>query len=153
MRFFGVILALLVVATPAYASRKPVRAKPYQVHTVPLAGTNGATEIIHERSPLRDEAVFHAEPQLFGPGAVMLFEIFSDAKDGRVERFRCVALYDVAECLGTPVRIRYLPKDERIVLRVTVQHAISDAGAVLVAEAKSKTALPEDATAQRPQGM
>ena len=68
-----------------------------------------------KRTSEKEYATFSAEPLLIDSGAFTLFEIRSVAEAGSVPRWRCVARDGVAECLGAPVRIRYLP-DERIVL-------------------------------------
>lgn len=73
-------------------------------------------QIVRERSPGKSYATFIADPYLIDSGAAVIFEVRSVAKTGSVLRWRCVARDDVAECLGAPVKVRYLPKDEKIVL-------------------------------------
>jgi hypothetical protein len=84
------------------------------------------------RSFGRKNAVFHAEPQAIAPDAVLVFEVASEGK----LRWRCIAVDDVAECLGAPVRIPYQKTDE--VLRMSVQAVPRDTpkGSELVREAK-----------------
>jgi hypothetical protein len=73
-------------------------------------------EIVVERKRTEGKtfATFTAEPKLLDAGSVMVFEASSVASSGVVPRWRCVATYDVAECLGAPVKIAYLPADEAI---------------------------------------
>lgn len=74
-----------------------------------------------ERARTRDRKAvrFFAEPQRFDPGAVMMFEIHSHQAGARIERWTCVALEDVSECLGAPVRVPFLARDHKIVLTMT----------------------------------
>lgn len=74
-----------------------------------------------ERARTRDRKAvrFFADPQRFDSGAVMLFEIHSHQAHARVERWSCVALEDVSECLGAPVRVPFLARDHKIVLTMT----------------------------------
>jgi hypothetical protein len=77
--------------------------------------------IIRERQPGAVSAMFVAEPRLLGEGAIMVFQVDSIAPTGVVPRWRCIAQHDVAECLGAPVRFRFLPADQRIVLTATLR--------------------------------
>lgn len=72
--------------------------------------------IVRTRSPGQRAATFYADPQLIEASAVLLFEIKSKQGAHEVSRWRCLAVHDVAECLGAPVRIRYLPSDSALVL-------------------------------------
>jgi hypothetical protein len=76
--------------------------------------------VVRKRTEGKTFATFTAEPRLLDDGSVMVFEIASVAPGGEVPRWRCVATYDVAECLGTPVEIRYLPTDEEIRLTAKI---------------------------------
>jgi hypothetical protein len=80
-------------------------------------------KIVRKRTEGKTYALFTAEPQLIDKGAVMLIEIKSVSGAGAVPRWRCVAVHDVAECLGVPVKIAYLPSDDRIVLTATLKPA------------------------------
>ena len=71
--------------------------------------------IVRERTN-GDVATFSAEPQLLERGTKMVIEVYTVAQKGSVLRFRCEAKNDVAECLGTPVRVHWLPSDEKAVL-------------------------------------
>ena len=80
--------------------------------------------VVRERSPGKSFATFAADPQPLEPGSQMVFEIRSESgSGGTTPRWRCVASRDVAECLGAPVRIRYLSGDRRIVLSLRVRPA------------------------------
>lgn len=61
-------------------------------------------------------ATFSAEPALLERGTKMVIEVYTVAEVGSVLRFRCEARNDVAECLGTPVRVHWLPQDDKAVL-------------------------------------
>jgi len=78
-------------------------------------------EIVRERTEGMSFATFYAEPKLLEEGVAVVFTAVSVAKTGVVPRWRCVARRDIAECLGRPLKLRYLPNDERIILRVVVQ--------------------------------
>lgn len=87
---------------------------------VPLVRYHQAMTLVRPRTEGRRFASFEAEPNLLTPGSAMVFEIYSMAPTGVVPRWRCVAVHDVADCLGTPVKVRYLPKDEKVVLKATL---------------------------------
>jgi hypothetical protein len=127
--------------------RRVIRSVPQRVTALELDPEKGYAELVHERAPMRPDAVFHADPQLIDPNAVILFQAFSESSGSPTERWRCIAVDDVAECLGAPVSIRYRPSDERVVLRLTVHHRESGEGTTLVAEAK--TNKPELASASK----
>lgn len=71
--------------------------------------------IVRERTN-GDVASFSAEPVLLERGTALVIEVYTMGPQGAVSRFRCEAQNDVAECLGTPVRVHWLPSDERAVL-------------------------------------
>jgi len=48
--------------------------------------------------------------------SVLLLTVESVGKDARFERWRCVALASIEECLSEKQSFRFLPTDERIVL-------------------------------------
>ena len=76
--------------------------------------------IVRERTGQRIYATFSADPQLLTPGSAAVFEARSVSDQGAVSRWRCVARHDVAECLGRPLRLRYLPGDVAITLKVEI---------------------------------
>lgn len=87
---------------------------------VPLVRYHQATTVVRSRTEGHRFATFEAEPTLLTTGSAMVFEIFSMAPSGVVPRWRCVALHDVADCLGIPVKVQYLPNDEKVVLKATL---------------------------------
>lgn len=123
-------LACLLVSTTALAAepevsaeapdildgRAPVEPADQRAHTLSFDRYHEALEVERPRTDGKEFATFSAEPQLIQPGAQVVLEIRSEAEAGSVLRWRCVAVHDVAECLGAPVRVRYLPEDARIVL-------------------------------------
>jgi hypothetical protein len=133
-----IAVALLTPASFAAegSDRKPLRSVPERVTALKLDPTRTYVELVHNRAPLETEAVFHADPQVIEPNAVILFQAFSQASTGSIERYRCVAIHDIAECLGVPVKIAYLPNDERVVMRISMQNRESNAGGLLLAERK-----------------
>ena len=102
--------------TAKLEKRIPVKAGQLRGSTFDLDRYHSQMEVVRVRTAGKDFATFVAEPKLLDPGAVMIFEIRSVAKTGSVRRWKCVAENDVAECLGKPVRIRYLPADDKVVL-------------------------------------
>ncbi len=126
------ILAFAAFATPAHAE-EPARAPAEKVEDgvsqraplqriearrthLGLDQYHNAITIVRKRSPGKLYASFHADPKLLDEGAVVIFQVRSVADTGVVQRWRCLAFDDVAECLGAPIRFRYLPADTEIVL-------------------------------------
>ena len=98
------------------ARRAPLKAAVLRGTSFNLERYHSQIEVVRMRTVGKDFASFVAEPRLLDRGSVMIFEIRSVAKTGSVKRWSCVAQNDIAECLGKPVRIRYLPADEKVVL-------------------------------------
>jgi hypothetical protein len=92
------------------------------------------------RTELKKFAIFHAEPQTIEKGAVLVFEIESVSKYGSIPRWRCVAVDDVAECLGRPVQLRYLPDDEKVVLHAVAKPRDTREGRELVGASHARPA-------------
>jgi len=132
-------LILAVTASAEATPRKPIRSVAQRTTTLQLDPAKGYTELVQERDEMTKRAVFHADPQAIDENGVMLFQAFGVAGDVKVERWRCVAVRDIAECLGTPVRIAYQQGEERMVLRMTIRHRETDEGGMLLAEAKLRT--------------
>lgn len=109
---------LASTATSAFA-RDPLTASLPKETAVTLESFYQTQEIVRVRSKFRGSAVFTASSQEIDPRAVLVFEARSESNDGERARWRCVARYDVAECLGDPLKIRYLPGDKRVVLTIT----------------------------------
>lgn len=77
-------------------------------------------EVVRPRGEGMQAAVFEAAPQSLHPEHVAVIEIASLSAEGRRPRWNCVAVEDVAECLGHPVRVPYLSDDEAMVLSVHI---------------------------------
>lgn len=112
--------AIVTGTATAAETRQPLAPSRSNTTVVPYRRYHEATEIVRERSTGKSFASFHANPQLLERGMVATFQIRSEAETGAIDRWRCVAVRDVAECLGAPVKLRYLPDDSRMVLTVTV---------------------------------
>jgi hypothetical protein len=104
------------VDTAKSAKRSPIKASHRRGTTFDLERYHSQMEVVRLRTAGKDYATFMAEPRLLDAGSVMIFEIRSVAKTGSVRRWKCVAENDIAECLGKPIKIRYLPADEKVVL-------------------------------------
>lgn len=135
-RVFSILSIMALAAPSAYAdgsgSAPAVGVVDGAAHRAPLhkvqsRGTalkldryHNHVTIVRRRTPGKMYASFHAEPKLLDDGAVVVFVVRSVAATGVVPRWRCVAIHDVAECLGAPIRLRYLPADREIVLTATL---------------------------------
>ena len=115
----GLLLSAGLSATSADA-REPLAPSARRTTTVPTDVYHRPAVIVRERTGVRAYATFSAEPQLLTPGSAVVFEARSVSPTGAVSRWRCVARHDVAECLGRPLRLRYLPADVAITLEVEV---------------------------------
>ncbi|MCC7382578.1 MAG: hypothetical protein IT384_12145 [Deltaproteobacteria bacterium] len=104
-------------------ARAPLEPAQLRESTLSLDRYGRELVIVRERTPGKRVATFVAEPRFLEAGMRMVFEARSEAKSGSVVRWRCIATQDVAECLGSPVRIAYLPQDERVVLVARVEPA------------------------------
>ena len=109
-------LSLLITSTAADASetRSPIDYKSVRETTANLESYENTVSIVRTRSKGKILASFHADPQLIDENSIMIFEVKSYAKEGSVNRWRCIAVHDVAECLGKPMKFRYLPNDTHI---------------------------------------
>jgi len=123
----------LIAATNSFAERSPVTSRAQRETTKQLDTYNHAIEFVRERTSGKKSASFHAEPYLLDSKVSALITISSVSKVGKIERFRCIATHDLAECLGSAVKIRYLPKDQRLVLSVQFARKVDDAGKMAVA--------------------
>lgn len=107
-------------------TRAPLLPAPLRTSELRLSSYEQVVTVVRERGEGKRFASFLAEPALLQHGSAAVFEIRSDGTRGSLVRWRCVATRDVAECLGRPVRVKYLPDDERIVLTarlVPAEHA------------------------------
>lgn len=84
------------------------------------------------RSFGRERAVFFADPQSIPDAAVYVFEVTAVGEEE--PRWRCVAVDDVAECLGTPVRVQYERENETIRLTIRAVPKATRRGEALVKE-------------------
>jgi hypothetical protein len=131
------MLTLTMLLSAASAGATPARSPFWsteEARETELSLSNWDTPEVVERKRSfgRKYAVFHAEPQEIEEAAVLVFEVESE---GQV-RWRCVAVDDVAECLGAPVRIRYQKQDEVVRLKVKAMPRHTPRGKQLVREAK-----------------
>ena len=101
-------------AAEASESRTPIRSSSVRETTAKISSYENEIKIVRHRSIGKAFASFYADPQLIQKDSVVVFEIKSYAKSASLSRWRCVATHDIAECLGAPVKIQYLPKDTRI---------------------------------------
>jgi len=98
----------------AAEDRKPMDYNSVRETTAEIESYENEITIVRHRSSGKTLASFHADPQLIDQNSMMIFEVKSHGETGSVSRWRCIAIHDVAECLGSPVKIRYLPEDTRI---------------------------------------
>jgi hypothetical protein len=102
-------------------ARRPFRATQERTSDVRIDRYDAPTTIVRERTELKKSAVFFADPQPVDKKAIVLFEAYSVSSATSTPRWRCIAIDDVAECLGAPVEIKYLANDEKIVLVTTLK--------------------------------
>jgi hypothetical protein len=81
----------------------------------------GQEQVIVRERTNGEAATFSAEPALLERGSKLVVEVYTVAARGTVLRFRCVARDDVAECLGKPLRVAWLPDDDRAVLVARIE--------------------------------
>ncbi len=117
----NVILVLALTAVGAGDGQPPPQARePLQqslARETALRVEHLGQEFVIVRERTNGEVVtFSAEPTLLERGTQMIIEVYTVAARGAVLRVRCEARNDVAECLGTPVRVHWLPSDEKAVL-------------------------------------
>jgi len=132
------ILAAFTVATSAEAKpRTPLYPREQRVSALAVGDDVPFSELVQRRDGSIKPAVFSADPQAIDSSGVMVFEIFSESAKGRAARWRCVAVNDVAECLGVPVKVSYQKGDERMIMRVSMSHRDGPLGQALLAEHQS----------------
>jgi hypothetical protein len=132
-------LVLMLSATSATAASKRSPLFQGEERETELSLTRWETDVVVERTRSfgRKFAVFSADPQAIVDDAVLVFQVESA---GEI-RWRCVAVDDVAECLGAPVRIRYQAAEETVRLTVKAVARSTDRGSELVKEAKQAREL------------
>ncbi|MCK6546739.1 hypothetical protein L6R52_12890 [Myxococcota bacterium] len=141
--FVGSIVLTLVIslAAPVFASdrgapsRRPFWPTERAERELVIDQYQKAFTVERVRTEMKKFAIFHAEPQTIEKNAVLVFEIESVSKYGSIPRWRCIAVGDVAECLGRAVKLRYLPDDEKIVLHAIAKPRDTREGRALVAAA------------------
>lgn len=125
----GGAVAVLGLATAATAdeSRKPFTYEAPRESTLELKRYEQPMTVVRERTEGKSQAVFSAPAQPIDRNAIMVFRIVSVAQDGReMPRWRCVAVEDVSECFGKPVKLRYLPDDIRLELTAVAKPRASE---------------------------
>jgi hypothetical protein len=130
------VVAVSAMTNPASASEKrtPIDRSSIRETSARVSSYGQEIRIVRNRSADKTFASFHAEPQLIDSNALAYFEIKSFAKDGEISRWRCIATHDVAECLGRPVKIRYLPEDTKIELSFKLIPRVAQPQAMAVAQ-------------------
>lgn len=108
------------VMPTAVDARAPIAPAHARKSELPLDRYESNITVVRKRTEGKEVATFVAEPRLIDRGAVVVFQAISQAESGSVLRWHCIAVRDVAECLGKPLKLRYLPKDDRIVLTARV---------------------------------
>jgi hypothetical protein len=140
-RTISTALALTVtlssVSAGAATKRSPLWDQDARETELSLESWDTAAVVERKRSFGRKYAVFHADPQAIAADAVLVFEIESE---GEV-RWSCVAVDDVAECLGVPVKVPYQKSDEIVRLKVKAVPRSTPRGSELVREAKREREL------------
>ena len=117
------ITASFLVSNSAMAneSEAPAQSKQIRETTADISSYNDVVTITRTRSEGKEYASFFAEPQLLETNSVLHFEAKSVSSLGSVTRWQCTAVHDVAECLGKPVKLRYLEGDTKIELSFRLQ--------------------------------
>ena len=133
MKTLGLVMVMMVgVATEAVADapkektavavrRTPLTPAKLNATPVRLDRYEKQARVVRFRTPGKQYASFSTDPHILEPGSMAVFEIRSVALTGSIARWRCVAVHDVAECLGSPVKLRYLPNDTKMVLTTTLK--------------------------------
>lgn len=98
-------------------------ASPARVTEAEIDAFGVPVKVVRARTPGKTAAVFEAEPEALSADAVAVVEIRSVGKYGATKRYYCVAVDDVSECLGQPVRVPYLDDDDAVVLSVELAPA------------------------------
>lgn len=114
---FGLMFA---ASSPAHASETAMKVGPERVTAVSMAAYN-ESKIVRERTDGKKAVTFSAMQEEIDKAAEVVFEIRSESKVAEIPRWRCVARSNVRECFDTPVRVKYLEGDERMVMHVRVQ--------------------------------
>ena len=117
------ITASFLVSQTATASDTlaPEQSKQIRETTADISSYNQVITITRNRTDGQEFASFFADPQLLDTNSVLRLEVKSVSSYGAVTRWQCTAVHDVAECLGKPLKIRYLEEDTKIELSFRLQ--------------------------------
>jgi hypothetical protein len=132
------VLSLPSAARAGETSRRPIRAVRANTTEVSIDRYGSEHRIERARSEHSSVVKFSAAASPVPQGAVLVFEVSSIGRLGSIDRWRCVALEDVSECLGSPVVIRWVVGDERAVLTVRAESLATDVGRALALEAMAQ---------------
>lgn len=119
-----IVAAFTLATSAAFAvpTRAPLSTTPQsRATTMSIERYDAPVTLVRERTAAKTRVTFSAEPQLIDPNAYAVLEARSVGDDGSIVRWRCIATHDVAECLGRPLTLRYLPDDTRIELTLTLR--------------------------------
>lgn len=114
--------------------REPVRGNSQRETSMMVDRYDRPLVIERERSDFKTHATFSAEPQQIENNAILVFEIKSIGGDGELSRWSCVAVHNVAECLGNGVRVPYRPRDEKMILTITAKPSYTEESRAMIAE-------------------
>jgi hypothetical protein len=129
-------LFALVTTSTAMASpqgKTPFWQAPYRETELIMERWDQPVVLERTRSFGRKRAIFYADPQPIPEAAVYVFEAVAAGEDQ--PRWRCVAVDDVAECLGAPVRVEYQRPKETVRLTIRAVPKDTERGRALVQEA------------------
>ena len=117
------ITASFLVSQSAIAGETLAPAQSTQIRetTADISSYNEVITITRNRTNGKEFASFFADPQLLDANSVLRFEAKSVSSFGSITRWQCTAIHDVAECLGKPLKIRYLEEDTKIELSFRLQ--------------------------------
>lgn len=132
------LFALVTTSTAMAApnGRTPFWQRPARETELTMERWDQPVVLERTRSFGRDRAIFFADPQPIPDAAVYVFEASAAGEDN--PRWRCVAVDDVAECLGTPVRVEYSRPRETVRLTIRAVPRDTERGRALVREASGR---------------
>ena len=123
------ITASFLVSQTAMASETlaPAQSKQIRETTADVSSYNEVITITRNRTDGKQFASFFADPQLLDANSVLRLEVESVSSFGRMTRWQCTAIHDIAECLGKPLKVRYLEGDTKIELSFRLQPKLKKA--------------------------
>ena len=116
----AMVLAAQVSSARADEAKKPIAPAKARATEIVLDSYDDEVAVVRKRTPGKRTVTFSADPQLLGDAALAVFRVRSISPLGSVTRWSCVAVDDVAECLGRPLKLRWLADDTRMELGVTL---------------------------------